>query len=157
MNNKKSLELKDLENDDITKDNSLYFDFDNVIESSNGGKKADKGKPDYSLMDLTVFEGAIKVLEAGKYKYSLNNWKKLTILRIFSALLRHLFTFIYKKKRFDKELGSSHLDNAICNLYFLKYFEKYEIEKYGAFVKQDNIPNIQDIIDYYKNKEVDDK
>lgn len=98
-----------------------------LIEDMHSGKgvKADKGKPDWSLVDLKNLEGMVEVLTFGAKKYSRDNWQKVPDgkNRYFAALLRHLSAW-QNGETVDPESGKSHLDHAFCNLYFLKHFDK---------------------------------
>ena len=49
--------------------NSLIADI-----HSGCGVKADKGKPDWSLLDLKSLEGCVEVLTFGAEKYARENW-----------------------------------------------------------------------------------
>lgn len=92
---------------------------------SGKGVKADGGKPDYSLLELKLLEGMVKVLTFGAKKYSRDNWKKVPEGkdRYFAALQRHLAAW-QSGEKIDPESGENHLDHALCNLYFLRYFDK---------------------------------
>lgn len=100
--------------------NSLIADI-----HSGCGVKVDKGKPDWSLLDLKSLEGCVEVLTFGAEKYARENWKKVPDgkNRYFAALMRHL-TAWQNGEKVDPESGKSHLDHAMCNLYFLKNFDK---------------------------------
>lgn len=89
------------------------------------GFKADKGKPDWSLLDLKALTGCVEVLTFGAEKYARDNWKKVPDgkNRYFAALMRHL-TAWQSGEKVDPESGKSHLDHAMCNLYFLKNFDE---------------------------------
>lgn len=91
---------------------------------SGKGVKADNGKPDWSLVELKSLEGMVEVLTFGARKYAPDNWKKVPEAkkRYFAALLRHI-TAWQNGEIVDPESGKSHLDHAMCNLYFLKHFE----------------------------------
>lgn len=92
---------------------------------SGKGVKADNGKPDWSLVELKAIEGMVEVLTFGAKKYAPDNWKKVPDAkkRYFAALIRHL-TAWQNGELVDPESGKSHLDHAMCNLYFLKYFDQ---------------------------------
>jgi hypothetical protein len=92
---------------------------------SGKGVKADAGKPDYSLLELKNLEGMVQVLTFGAEKYSRDNWKKVPDgkNRYFAALQRHLAAWQNGEKE-DPESGMSHLDHALCNLYFLRFFDR---------------------------------
>lgn len=92
---------------------------------SGKGVKADKGKPDYSLLELKLLEGMVRVLTFGAKKYARDNWKKVPggRDRYFAALQRHLAAW-QSGEIIDPESGENHLDHALCNLYFLRFFDK---------------------------------
>lgn len=93
------------------------------------GVKYDSGKPDWSLVELEGIEGMVKVLTFGAEKYERDGWKTVPDARnrYFAALLRHL-TAYQAGELVDSESGLSHLDHAMCNLYFLKHFKR-EIDR----------------------------
>ncbi len=105
------------------------MDKNEIQEEIHSGKgvKADSGKPDYSLLNLKNLEGMVKVLTFGAKKYSRDNWKKVPDAknRYYAALLRHLSAW-QNGEEIDSESGMSHLDHALCNLYFLRAFEKVD-------------------------------
>ena len=88
------------------------------------GMKFDKDKPDWSLLDLSIIEGAVDVLTFGAKKYKRDNWKFVPDAhnRYYAALMRHL-TAYRKGELFDSDSGLSHIDHAMCNLIFLKWLE----------------------------------
>lgn len=98
------------------------------------GLKLDNGKLDWSLLPFETLEGVVEVLQFGEKKYTRDNWKLVENAenRYFSALLRHIFRHKAGEKK-DIESGLSHLDHAIANLIFLKYFELKKIE--GSEIK----------------------
>lgn len=89
------------------------------------GLKLDQDKPDWSLVELDSLEGLVRVLSFGAKKYERDNWKKVKNgkNRYFAALMRHLEAWQRGEKK-DPESGESHLYHAMCNLYFLIYFDK---------------------------------
>lgn len=96
----------------------------------NAGIKYDKDKPDWSLVNFKSLEGFVKVLGFGAKKYSRDNWKKVADgeHRYFAALLRHLSAWQNGEKK-DPESGLSHLYHAMCNLYFLIFFDSVKENK----------------------------
>ncbi len=78
-----------------------------------------KGKPQYSLLDLECLEGCVRVLEFGAKKYSRDNWKKgLPTTQIIDSLLRHLGA-VLRGELIDPESGLSHIGHIQCNALFL--------------------------------------
>jgi hypothetical protein len=88
------------------------------------GRKDDQGKLDWTLLPFKTLEGAVKVLMHGAKKYSRDNWKKVPdgAQRYTAALLRHLIDYL-SGNRIDEEDGLEHLDHAIANIIFLRWFE----------------------------------
>lgn len=85
-------------------------------------KKNDQGKANLALLDLSVFSGLCQVIEFGAKKYGLNNWKKgLRYSRLISAALRHIDAFNQGEDLNPEDGMLHHIDQAICNLYFLKH------------------------------------
>ena len=90
---------------------------------SNEFQKADNGKPTFELLPFELLAETNKVLQHGKMRYGLNNWRKtdgFKMSRCFNALLRHIFAF-WRGEDNDPETGLSHLSHAMCNLIFLMY------------------------------------
>ena len=86
------------------------------------GKRFNEGKLRWSLVDLSTFEDLVKVLMNGATKYGDFNWQKgLPITEVYESLIRHLVSFMNGENN-DKESGLSHLDHALCNLYFMKWY-----------------------------------
>ena len=79
----------------------------------------------HSGCGVKALEGCVEVLTFGAEKYARENWKKVPDgkNRYFAALMRHL-TAWQNGEKVDPESGKSHLDHAMCNLYFLKNFDK---------------------------------
>ena len=85
-------------------------------------KRFNEGKRRWSLLDLKTLEGLIQVLEFGAEKYGDYNWQKgLPVTEVYESLMRHIIAW-KDGKDIDDESGLSHLDHAICNLYFLKWY-----------------------------------
>jgi hypothetical protein len=84
------------------------------------GRKDDQGKPDWSLLDLSVVESVVKVLTHGAKKYDRENWRKVPDARnrYFAACLRHLKAW-QSGEILDSESGENHLAHATCCLIFL--------------------------------------
>lgn len=89
----------------------------------NSFKKTDDGKPTFELLPIDLFAETNKVLQHGKNKYGVNNWRKkegFKYSRCYNALLRHMLAWWFGQD-YDKETGLSHLSHAMCNLLFLMY------------------------------------
>jgi hypothetical protein len=88
------------------------------------GKKFDKEKLRWDLIDYKQIEKLAKVLTMGAAKYSPDNWKKVEPFndRYFAALMRHLVAW-RNGETVDPESGQSHLDHAMCNIMFLMWKE----------------------------------
>lgn len=78
-----------------------------------------QGKLEYSMLDLTKLQEAVKVLMFGKVKYARDNWKKgMNTSSIIDSLMRHL-SAIQNGEVIDPESGLSHLGHLQCNILFL--------------------------------------
>ena len=88
-----------------------------------GGRKYDRNKPDWSLLTLKTLKPMVKILEMGAKKYERNNWQKVEPRRYFRALIKHISEW-QSGEVLDPETQESHLAHAMCNLYFLMYFEQ---------------------------------
>ena len=104
-----------------------YIDSRGKIEGKDGGLKNDKDKPNWWLLPLETIEGIVEVLTYGAKKYKPNNWKKVSIERNFSALLRHL-TKWQAGEEYDPESDLHHLDHALCDLMFIRWKIKNEVK-----------------------------
>lgn len=94
------------------------------------GKRFNKGKLRWSLVDFPSLEPMVKVLEFGAEKYDDHNWKKgLSTTEICESLLRHLTAYLDGEDS-DKESGISHIGHIQCNAMFLAYMmrEKKEMD-----------------------------
>lgn len=89
------------------------------------GQKFDQGKPDWSLLPLSLLEPVVQVLTMGAFKYARDNWKAVKDgrNRYYAATLRHLKEW-QEGKTNDPESGLPHLAHAMCNLIFLLWFEE---------------------------------
>lgn len=85
-------------------------------------RKDDSGKPEFELLPFELLSGVNKILQYGRDKYGIENWKKdgFQLSRAYNALFRHMIAF-WNGEDIDKESGLSHLDHAMCNLLFMKY------------------------------------
>ena len=63
----------------------------------------------------------------GEKKYERNNWMKVDTDRNFSALIRHLTKWA-DGEDLDQESKLHHLDHALCDLMFIRWKIKNEVE-----------------------------
>jgi len=94
------------------------------------GIKNDSGKRDWSLLQLHWLEGVVDVLMLGAEEYTRDNWQVVegAERRYASALFRHLADH-FEGSHYDSQSGELHIDHAICNLLFLRWFLKQEEDK----------------------------
>lgn len=91
---------------------------------ASGGKKYDQDKIRLDLIPVSIFTALGAVLSFGAKKYADRNWEQgFKWSRVYGAMLRHLVAWYGGEDR-DPESGLSHLDHALCNMTFLKEFEK---------------------------------
>ena len=80
------------------------------------GTKHDNGKPMMAYLDCNAIMQEAAVFTFGANKYEPWNWRSgLTMARLLSASLRHIFQFLAGQDN-DPESGLSHLAHARCNL-----------------------------------------
>lgn len=92
------------------------------MDPEKGGIKHDGDKTQWHLLPHEAVEGAVRVLMHGAKKYSAYNWAKgMPYTRVLDATQRHLHA-IYQGEDKDPESGLDHVDHAICELIFLKYY-----------------------------------
>lgn len=105
----------------VVEELSKYFD----NTEHNDGIKADDGKIEWDLLSLKELEPMLRVLMFGAKKYAKDNWQKVQDgkTRYYNALMRHLSSYAAGELT-DSESGESHLAHALCNLYFLSWFNK---------------------------------
>lgn len=100
-------------------------------------QKFDEGKPRLSLLPLEVLTSVAQVLEYGANKYSDNNWRSDpdvgSLSKWSSSALRHFLSWIAGED-IDPESKLHHIDHAICQLMFLRYFL---IEGWGEDFRND--------------------
>jgi len=88
------------------------------------GARTVDGKPDYSLLPLTVLEPVVRVWEQGQEKYKAWNWAKGMPWSVpLSCLMRHLSAY-QAGETFDDESGQSHMAHIICNAMMLLHYER---------------------------------
>lgn len=84
-----------------------------------GGTKYDSGKLPLELLSPIALEQIALVLAFGASKYSEWNWSKgLRLMRLFGALLRHMFAWMRGETN-DPESGLPHLAHAGCCIMFM--------------------------------------
>ena len=83
----------------------------------------DGTKLPYELLPAKALHEVVQVLEFGKNKYGIDNWKKFYRKedehRFMGALLRHMFAYL-RGEEFDNQTGITHLAHASCNLLFIQ-------------------------------------
>lgn len=102
-----------------------FFNGNTLEDRPQRGIKFDNLKINWSLVDLKLLEGLVRVLMYGEKKYSSHNWQGVENgkERYLSALMRHIVEY-QDGKEFDEETGQPVIDSILCNAYFLKYFEE---------------------------------
>ena len=84
--------------------------------------KADKGKPQLSLVPPAIIYAVARIREYGVKKYpdgGRDNWKKVAPERYRDAMYRHLLAYIDDPKGVDEESNLPHLWHLACNAAFL--------------------------------------
>lgn len=73
---------------------------------------------------MDALEGAVRVLMFGAQKYAPNDWRKgAPYTETYESLMRHLQKFM-RGEDLDPESGLPHLDHALINIIFLKWFSE---------------------------------
>lgn len=99
---------------------------------SGEGRKDDQDKIRTDLFSVVAFNGTSTVLTFGAKKYAPWNWAKgINYMRVYGALLRHLFAWV-RGQQFDEETGLPHLDHAACCIMFLQHYDR-DGERYKTF------------------------
>lgn len=83
-------------------------------------------KPLMSELNYNLLLDVGMVLEQGRKKYGLSNWKSAKQDELYhyeSALIRHAAKR-YTEGRIDNDSGLPHLAHLVCNAMFLDYFER---------------------------------
>ncbi len=109
----------------LDKKTGIYIDASQRVVGIDGGLKNDLGKPRWSLVPLDIIEGIAVILTYGAKKYAPNNWKKVEWERNFDALLRHLTKWLAGEEN-DQDSGLHHLDHALCDLMFIRWWNKHK-------------------------------
>lgn len=107
-----------------------------------GGVKFDAGKPEWSLLPLkSCLEGVIHVLMYGAKKYTRDNWRTgMPWLRVVDAAKRHIFAW-EEQEDLDKETSLNHIDHALCELLFLRYYIAHNIGEDDRFKRIESTKN----------------
>ena len=89
------------------------------------GRKDDKGKTRFDLVDTEFEEAVAEVLTYGANKYAPDSWRHIedAVNRYYASLRRHINAY-RKGEKIDPESGLSHLAHAACNIMFLMYFDR---------------------------------
>jgi len=98
---------------------------ENILDAAPSvGRKADKGKPRWSLLPRGAVMRVIDVLEFGAMKYAPDNWKRVpdARTRYYDALHRHVEAW-WGGERTDPDSGLHHLAHAACCVLFLLWFD----------------------------------
>jgi len=100
------------------------------------GRKDDQQKIRTDLYPPASYLSTCRGLTYGANKYEAWNWAKgIKYMRVYGALLRHLFAWVCGEK-VDPESGLHHLDHAGCCLAFLQHYES-DPARYKTF---DDLP-----------------
>ena len=104
-----------------------------------GGAKYDGSKPRFTLLDPLFIWGVIDVLEHGAKKYHMNNWRQgMLYSRPYNALMRHLHAWFVLREEIDPESGLHHLDEAACNVMFLRGYA-HKQKQYEEFDDRESV------------------
>ena len=88
------------------------------------GKRFNKGKFRWNLVDFPSLVPMVQVLMFGATKYSPHNWKKgLPITETIDSLYRHL-NALNDGEDNDSESGLPHIGHILCNAMFLSFMLK---------------------------------
>jgi hypothetical protein len=87
------------------------------------GVKYDDGKVRWELLPFDAINEIAKVMTFGAMKYDEHNWAKgKSWSRAYGAMMRHMVAWCHGQDK-DPEMGTSHLANAGCCLFFLLAWE----------------------------------
>jgi hypothetical protein len=93
------------------------------------GTKYDDGKASIALIPVLAVEEEARVWSFGAKKYGQWNWSKgLSVVRIMSGVLRHIYAYL-RGEDLDPESGLSHLAHARCGLGMLEHFRQSKREE----------------------------
>lgn len=113
-----------------TQDNSAPPD---MVERNSGAKKADKQKPDLSMVPYEFVAATARAFGYGKMKYGRNNWRKgLELSTLARATVGHVLKWCDGEEH-DDESNLCHLDHAAASLAMLiaTYATKPELDDRG--------------------------
>lgn len=92
-----------------------------------GGVKFDAGKLRTDLVPVEGITAVATILGYGAQKYAARNWEQgMDWSRPYGAALRHLFAW-WGGEKVDPDTGYSHLWHAATNLFFLIFYEQYNV------------------------------
>lgn len=93
-----------------------------------GGVKYDQDKPEWSLLPIKpCLEGVIRVLMYGAKKYTRDNWRTgMSWSRVLDATKRHILAW-EEGENLDADTKLNHIDHALCELLFLRYYIEHEL------------------------------
>jgi hypothetical protein len=101
------------------------------------GLKFDKEKMRLDLVTPEMMFALGDVLTFGAVKYGDRNWEKgIKWSRVFGAMMRHAWAWMWSKKR-DAETGLSHMDHAFTCAGFLVTFERRRMTNFDNRNVQD--------------------
>ena len=119
-----------------------------LTPSASTGTKGDRfnsGKPEISMVleARHAMEGAARVLEFGKRKYSRGNWRKgLSHTQTSDCLLRHLTKWLAGEDN-DDETGLPHLDHVLVNALFLSELSRTHPELDDRYLPNEGTKNVE--------------
>ena len=92
------------------------------------GRKDDKDKTRWDLLNQDVLRGVANVLTFGAKKYDDNNWMHVEHAesRYYAAMMRHLDRHRLGAER-DPESGRPHWAHFMCNAMFLAWFMQKDL------------------------------
>lgn len=90
--------------------------------------KADLGKPKITKCPTDIIRAISVIREFGDRKYEPDSWKNVDPQRYRDAMMRHALLYIDDPYGLDEESGLPHLWHMACNIAFLCYFDKEQIE-----------------------------
>lgn len=84
------------------------------LEGLKEGVKFDSEKTRFDLVPPDAYEAAARVMTDGAKKYADHNWTKLKLVRVLTALKRHLNKFD-QGEEFPKDSREHHMAHVIAN------------------------------------------